>query len=154
MSYENSYYSHSFFKELCYVILWWGLTVGCKQLLNCLLHWPHRDSLPQIGEDIGKGEKKSDDDVRLTARITLRSRVTRLGEFSPFGQFFTIVNYVQNWRSIPNLGLLFSTVKVMHQFWQKSGLSTILGDFLQNHLVTLLRCNRTKWKKILLAEFK
>jgi hypothetical protein len=49
----------------------------------------------------------------LDSRISMiLTRVTRLGEFSPIGQLFTLGSFL-NIISSPNFGLLFSTEKVM-----------------------------------------
>jgi hypothetical protein len=40
--------------------------------------------------------------------------VTGLGEFSPFGRLITLGSLLENYKSSPNIEVLFNTVKVMH----------------------------------------
>jgi hypothetical protein len=47
-----------------------------------------------------------------------RENVSLLGEFSPIGRLFTFGSFLKNYRSSPNLGLLFSRLK----FWRYIGI--------------------------------
>jgi hypothetical protein len=48
--------------------------------------------------------------------LTATTRVTRLGKFSPSGQFITRVNFSKIKEAAEIAGLLFSAVKIVHQF--------------------------------------
>jgi hypothetical protein len=65
------------------------------------------------------------------------TRVTRLGEFSPFGRLFSFGQFFGNYWSSPNLWGTFFTGKLVYKFWQKNCLGYILGGFSQTHLATL-----------------
>jgi hypothetical protein len=59
--------------------------------------------------------------------MVMRSRATRLGEFSPMGRLFTLGKGLKIKEVVHNFGATFSTV-----FLTKSGLGNILGDFFTN----------------------
>jgi hypothetical protein len=58
-------------------------------------------------------------------------RVTRLGEFSPVGLLFTFHNFF-NFRSNTQSLATFSTVQVMHYFWQNTSWATFWANFFTN----------------------
>jgi hypothetical protein len=60
---------------------------------------------------------------------------SRLGEFSPIGRLFALGRFLI--KSIPNFGLLFSTVQVEYSPGQKMGWASFLAIFSQTHLVAL-----------------
>jgi hypothetical protein len=60
------------------------------------------------------------------------NRVAKLGKFSPIGQLFTFGKLFKQRRSSQIFVLLYSTVKVVHSFWQKNGMGYILGEFFAN----------------------
>jgi hypothetical protein len=67
--------------------------------------------------------------VSCVCMASLLSRVTRLGEFSPIGWFFTVGNL-----------LIFFTVKCI-VFYQEMVWASFWATFSQTHLVTLLLTN-------------
>jgi hypothetical protein len=75
-----------------------------------------------------------------------RNRVTRLGKFHTYyGQCF------ESYKSSSHFGATFPRLRFCIEFY-KNGLGYILGDFSQNHLVTLKEADsvwslRTKNKK-------
>jgi hypothetical protein len=75
-------------------------------------------------------------DIEPHARNWHISRVTRLGEFLPFVWLLSWV-VCENYRSSLNLCATLSSGKSDVLSLTKKGLSYILGDFLQTHLVTL-----------------
>jgi hypothetical protein len=68
-----------------------------------------------------------------------RGRVTILGEVSPIGSTIYFEQLLEITKVFPIFGLRFSSVKVMHSFWQQIGWATFLAISSQTHLVTLLR---------------
>jgi hypothetical protein len=58
-------------------------------------------------------------------------RVTRSGEFSPFGRLFSLGRFSKITQLAQISGLLFSTVKIIN-FDKKNGPGYILGDFFTN----------------------
>jgi hypothetical protein len=71
-------------------------------------------------------------------KTALAVRVTRLGDFSQIGCFFTLGSFSKITDGTQIFGLLFSNVPVMYLFRQKMGWDTFWATFLQTHLVTLL----------------
>jgi hypothetical protein len=68
-----------------------------------------------------------------------------LGEFSPIGRLITLAVFFILFKDEDRIFvLLFSTVKVVHYFWQKIGLATFWANFLQTHPVALVGVER-KW---------
>jgi hypothetical protein len=51
----------------------------------------------------------------------LATRVTRLGEISPFGRLFTLGSALKITEVAHNFWLLFSTVPTLYQYWQNMG---------------------------------
>jgi hypothetical protein len=66
------------------------------------------------------------------------SRVTRLGEFSPRGWFFTLNRFLKKFRSSPTFYYPFHR-KSYFLIWQKYVLGNILVIFLRNRLEPILR---------------
>jgi hypothetical protein len=60
-----------------------------------------------------------------------------LGEFLPIRPLFTVGSSWKNRELAQMFGLLFTTVRVVYQFWQRVGWATFWVVFLQTHLVTL-----------------
>jgi hypothetical protein len=63
------------------------------------------------------------------AEALYASRVTRLGEFWPFGRLFNLGGMWKIKEIAHIFKLLFTTVKVVYLFWRKNGLGYYLGDF-------------------------
>jgi hypothetical protein len=70
--------------------------------------------------------------------LLLATRVTRLGEFSPFGRLFTLGRFLKVARVAQIVWEFLSTAQVMHTFLQEMGWATFWAIFSQTHLVTLL----------------
>jgi hypothetical protein len=61
-----------------------------------------------------------------------KTRVTRLGKFSPIGWLFSLCGFWKFQKLRKFMALLFPEVSVLYLFWQKNGLGYILGDFFTN----------------------
>jgi hypothetical protein len=53
---------------------------------------------------------------KVAKHIICSTRVTRLGEFSPVGRLFSYYSFLNNREAALVLGVLFSTVKILHSF--------------------------------------
>jgi hypothetical protein len=70
--------------------------------------------------------------------------VTRLGEFSPIAQLFSLGSFFKKRLKQPKLfWLLFVHSKKIHFYFEENGLCFTLGDFFKKNfaLVTLLSCS-------------
>jgi hypothetical protein len=62
------------------------------------------------------------------------ARVTRLGDFSPLGRFFTLDSFMKNTQLAQICVQLISKVKVMYYYLTKNGLGYILGNLKKKNL--------------------
>jgi hypothetical protein len=70
--------------------------------------------------------------------VNVTISVTRLGEFSPLGDFFSFNCFLEVIKVADIFGLLFPTDKVTHYFFAKMDWVTFWANFSQTHLVTLV----------------
>jgi hypothetical protein len=72
-----------------------------------------------------------------TLKFLNRKQGDQIGQIFPIGLLLALGSFLFT-ELAQIVGQLFSTAKVMHQFWPKNGLGYILGHFSQTHLVTLI----------------
>jgi hypothetical protein len=88
------------------------------------------------------------DDMVCVSEIFLleaSGRVTRLGDFSPIGSLFSFERFLKMRKEGQSFGELFSSVKVMHYFWQKGFFISSKAVRHRNDFLQLFRLPKMGW---------
>jgi hypothetical protein len=90
-------------------------------------------------------QSRSPKKTRIKVQMSYVDSVTRMGEFLPVGQLFSLGQNIKNYISSPNFLLLFYRGKSYAFVFGENGLGYILGNYVsKTHLVTL---HTYVWKK-------